>query len=684
MADLNVSDIRNIVLLGHAGAGKTSLAEAILHKNGVTNRLGSVDDKSSILDCDEAERETGHSIDSGVCHLNYHGKQINIVDTPGYPDYLGSALSTFPGVETAVIVISAADGIQTNTRRLYQIARQRGKACVIVINKIDQGASELMGLVETIREAFGRQCVCANLPTADGSQVLDCVYHESGEGAIADLAQMHTNILDTIVETDEALMEKYLAGEEINKDEMAAAFTKGLLANTVVPIMFTSARSEVGMEDFLELIVEDCPSPENGNKAHLQPSSEDAEGQGEEILPDPSGDPLGIVIRVSSDPKTHIKQCTVRVLRGTIKSDTSLQKVGGRKAMRCGHINRLQGDKIEEIPAGVAGDIVTLAKLDELKTLDTVYVGKEPGVVNCPTLPVPMYSLAIEAKKQGDEGKISEAMHEVLDMDPTFHLEHDQQTNEMVISGLGELQIRTILKRIEQRRGLQVVTHPPQIPYRETITAPVKMIEYTHKKQSGGSGQFARVFIDMEPTGTGEGYEFVDKIFGGSIDQPFRPSVDKGCQSAMTQGVLAGFPVVDVRVALVDGKTHPVDSKDIAFQIAGREAFRKAFMQCKPTLLEPIVNLEVTVPSENVGDITGDLASRRGRVQGQDVLPGNMTIIKAQVPLSEIQQYNSQLKSVTSGQGSYTMELSHYEPMPPNLTQQIVDQRKTAQTQEVH
>ena len=340
--------------------------------------------------------------------------------------------------------------------------------------------------------------------------------------------------------------------------------------------------------------------------------------------------------------------------------------------MRCGHIQKLQGDTLNQIEQAQAGDIITLAKLEDLQMLDTVFVGKEPGRIETLKLPVPMYSLALEPKSRGDETKISSVLNEIADADPTFLITRDTQTNELIVSGLGELHTRVILSRMSHRRGLEVNTRPPRIPYRETITGSVKMVEYTHKKQSGGSGQFARVFIDMEPTERGAGYEFVDKIFGGAIDQPFRSSVDKGCQAAISAGVLAGFSIVDVRVLLVDGKTHPVDSKDIAFQTAGREAFRKAFMQCKPTLLEPIVNLEVTVPAEKVGDITGDLSGRRGRVQGQDVLPGNMTTIKAQVPLAEIQQYSSQLKSATGGQGSFTMELSHYEPAPPNVVQQVI------------
>lgn len=677
MANYTTSDIRNIVLLGHAGAGKTTLAEAILHKTGVTNRLGSVDDKSSILDSDDYEKEHGHSVDSAICHTKYQNKIINIIDSPGYPDYLGASLSALTGADTAVVVISASAGIELNTRRLFQAAKNRGMACVIVINKIDSGASELEGLVKLIQESFGRECVCANLATSDGKSVIDCIKQDSGDGTFIDVAQAHTDLLEMVIEADEALMESYLGGEEIDPQQLDATLTKALVLRSVIPIVFTSSREEIGIDEFLNLIAANSPSPVDGLQATVV-NGEGEEAVSQEVPTDINGDPLGLVIRSNADPKSHIKYSTIRLIRGKIKSDSTLQKLGGKKGMRCGHVNKLQGDHLEEIDEGIAGDIVTLAKLEELKTLDTVYAGKEPGRIETAKLPIPMYSLAIRPKKQGDETKIAAALAENTDSDPTFTLTHDSQTNEMLVSGLGELHVRTLLTRMKQRRNIEVDTAPPQIPYRETIGGSSKFVEYTHKKQSGGAGQFARVFIDMEPNERGAGYEFVDKIFGGAIDQPFRPSVDKGCQAAINLGVVAGFPVVDVKVTLVDGKTHPVDSKDIAFQVAGREAFRKAFMLSKPELLEPIVNLDVTVPSENVGDITGDLASRRGRVQGQDVLPGNMTVIKAQVPLAEIQQYNSQLKSVTSGQGSYSMELSHYESVPPNVMQQIIDKRKAA------
>lgn len=684
MAKYTMSDIRNIVLLGHASAGKTTLAEAMLHKTGVTTRLGSIDDKSSTLDSDEEERERGHSVDTGLAHVTAKGKEINIIDTPGYPDFIGQPLTAMTAAETAVIVISAADGIQMVTRKMFEAAKNRGMACVFVINKIDSGAEDVMRLVEAIQESFGMACRCANIPSADGKQVLDAIYADSGDGGVIDVAEAHTELMETIIEADEELMEAYLGGETIPPEKLGGTFCKGLVSQAVMPIFFTSARQEVGIDELLGFLAETSPSPQAGLKPavvkEVEKKEDDDEGiEREEITPSADGDALGLVFRVGSDPKSHIKNCAVRLFRGALKSDTPLLATDGKKGMRAGQIQKAQGDKLDSIDDGIAGDIVVLSKLEDLQVLDTIFTGQDIGRIETPPIPYPMFSLAIEPKSRGDETKISGAMAEIQDADPTFMVSRDTQTAETLVSGIGELHLRVMLSRLHKRRGLEVTTKPPLIPYRETITSSAKYVEYTHKKQSGGAGQFARVFIDMEPNERGEGYEFVDKIFGGSIDQPFRPSVDKGCQAAMQQGVLAGFPVVDVKISLVDGKTHPVDSKDIAFQIAGREAFRKAFMQCNPSLLEPIVNLEVTVPSEYVGDITGDLSSRRGRVQGQDMLPGNMTVIKAQVPLAEIQQYNSQLKSVTGGQGSYAMEFSHYETVPGNVQQQVVAKRKAEQ-----
>ena len=681
MPNYKTADIRNVVLLGHAGAGKTSLAEAILHKTAVTTRLGSIDDKTSILDADDEEKERGHSVDTGLCHAPYKGKEINLIDTPGYPDFFGSAVTGLAGAETAVLVVGGAAGIQINTRKLFFAARERGMAVAIVINKMDASPEDLAQVVSDLQETFGLECRCANLPTKDGKGVVDVLAQEAGDAAFGDVAEVHTNLVETIIEADEELMEAYLGGETVSPEKLHSVCQQAMVQQSLIPILFTSAKYEGGIEPLLDFLANMCPSPEKGLKLKLRTGQGD-DAQVAEITPDAQAKPLGLVVRISYDPRSHIKYSTIRLQQGILKSDSTIMAAGEKRSMRAGTIAKLQGDKLENIDEAIPGDFVTLAKLEETKIFETIYAGDLPGIIETPSVPTPMYSLAIEPKSRGDEAKISSALAELADADPTIRIDRDAQTHELVVAALGELHVRSNLSRMHRRRGLEVNTKPPEIPYHETVTSAARGVEYTHKKQSGGAGQFARVFIDIEPAERGEGYEFLDKIFGGSIDQSFRPSVDKGCQAAMKEGVLAGFPVVDVKVSLVDGKTHPVDSKDIAFQIAGREAFRKAFLQATPILLEPIVHLEVTVPAENVGDITGDLSGRRGRVQGQEVLAGGFTMIKAQVPLAELQQYNSQLKSVTGGQGSYAMEFSHYEPVPPNVAQQVVQRRKAAKEQE--
>ena len=367
--------------------------------------------------------------------------------------------------------------------------------------------------------------------------------------------------------------------------------------------------------------------------------------------------------------------------RGSLTAEGQVFVTGERKGQRPGHLLKLRGADHSEIPAGSAGDIVAFAKL-EFKIGDVLLAKAGEGHIRMPKTPTPMFALALEPKARGDVEKISGALHRFAEEDPCFEYQRDIETGELVIRGLGDLHLTVIQSKMKRQFKVEMTTKPPKIPYRETISASVKYVEYTHKKQTGGAGQFGRVFIDMEPNERGKGYEFVDKIFGGVIDQSFRPSVDKGVQSQMKKGVIAGYPVVDVKVSLVDGKTHPVDSKDIAFQIAGRQVFKKAFAMCKPILLEPIVNMEVTVPTDNMGDITRDIAGKRGQILGQDMLPGNQICVHAQVPLAEVANYASQLKSVTGGQGSYMMELSHYDVVPPNVQQQIVAQYKTKEEED--
>jgi elongation factor G len=657
-------DIRNVVLLGHGGSGKTSLAEAILHTTGTTNRLGSVDAKSSICDYLDEEQEHQHTVQSAVIHVNHGGKVINLIDTPGYPDFIGPAISAIPGADTAIIVISAASGIETVTRKVFEAVNGYNMPKFIVINKIDADNLQLSELVKNIQEMFGSACRCANLPAADYSSVVDCIENNSGESPLMDAGTAHTELIESVIEADDELMESYLGGEEIKTERIASVFVKALTTGTLIPIVFTDARHEVGIKELLDIIVKYTPSPAEASLPKLKSGDSETE-----LTPDSSGPLAGLVFRVNYDPRSNMKYSTIRIYSGTITSDTNLMRNDEKKGVRPGHILKSQGGETKEVFSGVAGDIITLAKVEDLKMEDLVHDGGASGQFVIPAAPEPMFALALEPAARGDEQKIGSALDKLCDEDRCFKVSRDQQTRELVIYGLGELHLRIMLEKMEKQFKLSVNTKQPKIPYRETISSKAEG-HYRHKKQTGGAGQFGEVYLRIEPAerDSDPTLEVSWDIFGGSIPKQYEPPIVKGIQDVMQNGAVAGYPLQDIKVSIYDGKHHPVDSKEVAFRSAGKGAFADAVQKARPVLLEPIVNIEVTVPAENMG-----------RVQGQDMLAGSMVCIKAQVPLSEVTQYNSQLKSVTGGRGSYTMTPSHYEPVPPNVQQQIVESYKKGQ-----
>jgi elongation factor G len=668
----NINDIRNIVLLGHGSSGKTSLVEAILHKTGATSRLGTIEEKTTVSDFDEEEKQRQHSIHSSLAYTDYKNKLINILDTPGYPDFIGAALRSIPAAEVALIVISASAGIEVNTRKLFAAATAANRARIIIINKMDAENADLPGLLKNIRDTFGPQCRCANLPAADKTSVIDCIgiANDTGDSAVMDVAQAHTELIESVIEADDDLMESYLGGEQISADKITDVFVKALLAGTIVPIVFTNARTEVGIAELLDLIVNCAPSPAQARPVILKNGENETE-----IKADPAGPLAGLVFRVGFDPRSNMKYASIRIFSGKLTSATHLLVNKERKSIRPGHPLKLQGADSKEFETVSAGDMVTLTKIDELKTGDLVHDGKMVGEFIMPNIPKPMFSLAIEPASRGDESRLGGALDRLCEEDVCFKITRDFQTNELVISGLGDLHLRVMLSKMERRYKISVNTKPPKIPYRETITAKAEG-HYRHKKQTGGAGQFGEVYLRVEPAerDSDPSLQYSWDIFGASIPGQYEPAVLKGIKDVMAAGVVAGFPLQDIKVSIYDGKHHPVDSKEVAFRAAGKGAFTDALTKAAAVLLEPIVNMEITVPAEYMGDITGDLASRRGRVSGQDMLAGNMVVVKAQVPLSEVTQYNNQLKSVTGGQGSYSMELSHYEPVPPNVQQQVVAQ----------
>ncbi len=586
------------------------------------------------------------------------------------PDYCGVAISALAGVDTAAIVVSAANGIGVNTRRMFHMAGEHGLARMIIITRIDAESADLTEVVANIRESFGMECHPINLPADGGKRVIDVLTIEEGNADILDVKQCHTELLESIVETDDALMDEYMSTGAVHYDKIDEAIEKAVASGHVVPILFVNSKTGVGVNEVIEAFVHYAPPPDLAKQRSLKTGEGEA-AKSTPIAPKADGDFIAQVFKSTTDPKSNIRYSVARVHCGTLKPDGHLFVNGDRKGQRPGHIMKLRGNQQVEVPEATAGDIIAFAKL-ELHIGQVVFAKAAEGTIEMPKRPTPMFALAIEPKSRADIEKIGTALHRFAEEDPCFQYHRDAETHELVINGLGDMHLTILRSKMKRYYKLEVDTKAPKIPYRETIVGKAQYVEYSHKKQSGGAGQFAKVVVDIEPNERGKGYEFVDKIFGGAIDLSFRPSVDKGVRDQMKKGVIAGCQVVDVKVSLVDGKTHPVDSKDIAFQIAGRQVFKKAFMAAKPILLEPVVTMEVTVPANVVGEITRDLSGKRGQIINQDILPGNQMVIKATVPLSEVTTYSSQLKSVTGGQGSYSMELSHYDIVPPNVQQQIM------------
>ena len=662
-------DIRNIVFLGHGGSGKTTLGEAILFAAKVTTRFGSVTDGTSTLDHSDIEKERQHSVEPSMAHVDRDGRTINIIDAPGYPDFVGGAIYSITGADTGVVVVSAASGIEVNTRRLFKAAQEAGKALAIVINKIDSDNIDLERLLGDLQETFGMSCKCYNLPNNGGKSVVDCLTGTSGSADFSDVAKTHTQLVESIVEADEALMEAYLAGEEVSQDKLAGAFAKAMVKGTVIPIFFMAAKDEVGVSQFVEAVAKYFPSPTDMPAVKVAASKKPGADQ-IELATDPSKVFVAHAFKITTDPFVG-KLAWIRVLQGTAAGDTTYVLRDEKKGGKIGHLFKVQGKETHEVKQAVAGDIIALAKVEDIHTGDVLHNDPHGMFRPMPPVPTAMYSLAVTPKSRGDEQKISEALSRLSEEDPTFVSTRDAQTAETVVSGIGDLHLRIMLTKMKQRFDMDVDTKPPKIPYRETISAKADG-HYRHKKQTGGAGQFGEVYLRVEPLERGKGYEFVNDLFGESIPRQFLPAIEKGVQDAYHTGAIAGFPMQDIRISVYDGKHHPVDSKEVAFRTAGKYAFIDAVEKAKPVLLEPVVNLEITIPAHYMGDIASDLSGRRGRILGQEMMTGNMCVIKAQAPLAEVMQYNSQLRSVTGGQGSYTMELSHFDPVPGNVQQQIV------------
>lgn len=669
----STADIRNVALVGQAGAGKTLLAESLLLEGGVIRQRGSQERGTLVCDFDPQEKQLGHSLDAAIVSCDIQGCHLNLIDTPGYPDFIGRALTVLEAVETAAVVVSATSGIEPMTQRMMDFARDRRLCRLVIVNKIDSRDAHPERVLAELRETFGRECLPLNLPCEQGQGVVDCFFTPGDQVPdFSTVATAHTEIIDQVVEVDEALMALYLdQGEELSPEQLHDPFERALREGHLIPVCFVSGVTGAGVPELLEVLRRLMPNPLEGNPPpFIKGTGEQAERV--KVSADPARHVVAHVFKIVMDPFVG-KLGVFRVHQGTVRSGSQLFVGDARKAFKVAHLYKLLGKEHTEVPLALPGDICAVSKVDELHFDAVLHDSHDEDQFHLKSIVFPpaMAGLAIEPERRGEEQKLSDALHRLVAEDPCVRLEHHAALNETVLYAMGELHLRVLLERMRERYGVQCKTHVPSIPYRETITRPADG-HHRHKKQTGGAGQFGEVYLRLEPLQRGQGFEFVDEVVGGAIPGQYIPAVEKGVRQVLEEGAIAGFPLQDLRVIVYDGKHHSVDSKEVAFVAAGRKAFRGAFLEAGPIILEPVVRIEITTPSATTGDITGDLATRRGRVSGNQVLSAQRTRISAMVPLAELNDYQARLKALTGGEGMFTMELSHYDPVPPRKQQDLI------------
>ncbi|HVL58107.1 MAG TPA: elongation factor G [Burkholderiaceae bacterium] len=665
-----VANLRTVAFVGPPGGGKTMLIEALLAAAGAIPAAGSIERGSTVCDYDPLEKQHGHSLKLACTHFERDGIRVHLLDTPGSPDFAGRALAAFDAADAVGLVINASSGVEMFTSRLSVLAQTRRLCRFVVVNRIDAEQVDLGAVLEDLRNALGAECLPINLPAAGATEVVDCFFStEDKPTDVGNVQSAHQALVEQVVEVDDALTERYLGGESIEPTELHDAFERALREAHIVPVLFTSARTGAGIAQLLDFVLRLAPNPLEANPPLFERWPDGDRDRAESMVPSREAEDhvIAHVFKVEIDPYVGTIG-TVRVHQGTLTPDTSVYVGEARKPVRVGQLMLLQGKEHRTITAAGPGEICAIAKLEDLAFDAVLHDAPEDSVIHFKPLPIPhaVYGLALRVKKRGDEQKLSEVLRRLSVEDPSLTVETDPSTHEAVVRGLGELHISRVLEKIRSQYKLELDAHPPTIPFRETISRPAEG-HHRHKKQSGGAGQFGEVYLRVEPLPRGSGFEFADEVKGGAIPNVFIPAVEKGVRQALESGAVAGFPVHDVKVTVYDGKTHPVDGKEIAFITAGRKAFLDAASKAGAIVLEPIVNLELAVPESAIGGVAGELSSRRGQISGTGTARGGMVTMTARAPLAELDDFQGRLKAITGGHGSYSLELRGYEEAPPQM-----------------
>ena len=650
MAALATSDIRNIVLAAHSGAGKTTLADAMYFKSGAVNRRGRVDEQTSLSDYEPEEQDRGSSIQMALLPCEWRGHKINVLDTPGYPDFRGDMLSAMRVADASVLVISAPSGIEVGSIQAWQSAEDAKLPRVIVVNKLDRPETDFEEVVSVIQDAWGRMCVAVQVPEGSGEGLTGI--QDLLEG---DVAEMPEELVEAIAESDDDLMMMYLEGEELSADDLREGLKTAIAAGTVVPIFAMAADSEIGVEQFMDAVVNLLPAP----------SDELPEGVTESV-------PANLIFKTSADPFVG-KVSYLRIYGEALMPNSQLVTGSKGDAERVAQVYSAVGKELNVVDTAVRGDIAAVTKLQEASTYDTLCSRDQMVELEGAELPDPIFALAVSPESQADLDKMASSLTRITEEDPTLRLERNIETGELVLHGLGDIHVEMAIQRIARKFEVALKTSLPKIAYRETIMANAD-VDYKHKKQSGGSGQYGHVLMRVAPSGADAGITFSSSVVGGNVPREYIPSVEKGVRNAASQGVLAGFPVVGIEVELYDGSSHSVDSSGVAFEIAGSMGFKQAMRDARPQLLEPILKVDVIVPDETAGDVMGDLNRKRARISGMEPLGNGFTVVKAEAPISTMQRYAADLRSLTQARGSFNVEIDHYEAVPPQDTDRVVAQ----------